>query len=289
MDDQKLWKLMRDASRNLQERYDPAIQPLVSNSKLNLREWMLILAALTFEPEDTTASHLLVRGPYTSIDKYLSGLEKATAVGYMEKVMEGRFRLSDHGRKGVQEFIDVARQAMIETANLPEDELAELAQLFERLVNNCLAVSPPPDKWSIKLSLKLMPGIDSPMPYIEQAISCLTAYRDDAHLASWCASGLSASALESLTLIWHNKVNSFQEIIQELRFRGHPDSVYLDALAELNSSGYLTGSRNNLILTQEGEQFRIQVENQTDEYFFQPWVCLSDDEKRHMAEILPKI
>lgn len=289
MDNRTLWNLMRGASRSLQEGYDPVIQPLVSRSRLTLREWMLLLAALTFEPEDTTASHLLVRGPYTSSEKYLAGLEKAAAVGYMEKVIEGRYRLSGMGKSAVQEFINLAREAMTEAANLPDEELNDLAQLLERLVNNCLEAPPPPDKWSIKLSTKLMPGKVPPTPFIEQAISCLTAYRDDAHLASWCASGLSASALESLTLIWREKANSFPEITQELRFRGHPESVYLDALVELNTRGYLTGSRNNLKITPEGEQFRIQVEEQTDEYFFRPWDCLNDVEKGHMAEILRKI
>ena len=38
---------------------------------------------------------------------------------------------------------------------------------------------------------------DPPLPYAEQALSCLAAYRDDAHLSAWRPSGLSAPALEA--------------------------------------------------------------------------------------------
>jgi len=289
MDDQSLWKLMREAWINIEKRFDPAIKPLVSKSSLNLREWMLIIAALTFEPEDTTPSHLMVRGPYTSSDQYLAGLENAADVGYLTKVREGRYRLSNKGRAAVDEFINAARDAMISTTQLPDQELSEITQLLNRLVNECLETPPPPDTWSITLSNKLMPIISHPIPYIEQAISCLSAYRDDAHLASWCSSGLSASAMESLTLIWRGQVNSFQELTQKVEFRGHPEQVYLDALAELRGRDFLEGSRSHIRITTPGKQFRAQVEKKTDQYFFHPWASLTDIEKNKIADTLKKI
>ena len=178
---------------------------------------------------------------------------------------------------------------MISSAKLPDHKLAELVSLLGRLVKECLETPPPPDTWSIGLSNKLMPADDPAMPYIEQAISCLSAYRDDAHLASWCSSGLSASAMESLSLVWRGQVNTFQELTRKLEFRGHPDSIYLDALAELRERELLEGSRNYLRLTGTGEQFRTQVEATTDQYFFHPWACLTSSEKDIMAALLPKI
>jgi len=289
MDNQTLWELMREAWIRIEKRFGPATNPLISKSTLTLREWMLILAALTFEPEDTTPSHLMVRGPYTSSDRYLSGLERAAELGYFDRVGEGRYRLSGSGTKAAQEFIDVARDAMILTAKLPDQELAGLVLLLKRLIQECLETPPPPDTWSLGLSNKLMPPIDPPMPFIEQAISCLSAYRDDAHLASWCSSGLSASAMESLSLIWRSQVKTLQELTRKLEFRGHPESVYLDALIELRDRQYLEGSRNNLRITEKGNQFRIEVEEKTDQYFFQPWSCLTETEKIQIAEILPLI
>ena len=207
-------------------------------------------------------------------------LAKIPTLGYL---------FSEEGKKAVQELIRVAREAMTPSGNLTHQELSELAEQLNKLVNNCLEAPPPPDSWSITLSHKLMPPMDPPLPFIEQSISCLKAYRDDAHLASWCSSGLSASAMESLTLIWRGQVYTFQELLAKLYFRGHPDVVYLDAIAELRANGYLTGSRNNIKITTEGIKFRDQVEQKTEEYFFRPWDRLSESERRQIAGILEQI
>jgi hypothetical protein len=289
MDDLALWELMRDAWLRLEQRYSPAVKPLVSKSKLTLRDWMLLLAALTFEPEDTTPSHLMVRGPYTSSEKYLAGLEKASKFGYLNKVSDGRYRLSDSGKESVQRFIYLAREAMNPDPMISSDDLEDLALILKKLVDECLASPPPPDKWSIGLSKKLLPPVEQAMPFIEQSISCLAAFRDDAHLASWCSSGLSASAMESLTLIWQGQIDQFNNLVRKLEFRGHPESVYLDALAELRNKGYIEGSRNHIRITARGDNFRNQVEDTTNEYFFHPWSCLTENDKFQIANLLPNI
>ena len=288
MDDRRLWQIIKDVWRKIQANFDPAIQPLISESSLSMREWMLILAALTFEPEDTTPSHLMVRGPYTSSDRYLSGLKKVANAGYFERVGEGRYRLTESGKGIANTFIELVRDA-ITPSNLPVEDLSTLATLFDLLAKECLETPPPPDTWSIGLSYKLMPAKQPPLPFIEQAISCLAAYRDDAHLASWCSSGLSASAMECLSLVWRGQANTFRELFGKLEFRGHPESVYLDAIVELRERDYLEGSRNGLRLTERGKQFREHVEELTDQYFYKPWSCLTYSEKETIANLLPKI
>ena len=175
------------------------------------------------------------------------------------------------------------------TSKLPEEDLSTLTTLFDRLVKECLHSQPPPDTWSIRLSYKLMPAKQPALPFIEQSISCLAAYRDDAHLASWCSSGLSASAMECLSLVWRGQASSVREVFGKLEFRGHPESVYQDAIAELREREYLQGSRNNLRLTESGSEFREHVEELTDQYFYNPWSCLTDTEKETISNLLPKI
>ncbi len=145
MDNRSLWKLIRDSWIKIQASFNPAIKPLVAKSELNLREWILLIAALTFEPEDTTLSHLMVRGPYTSSDQYLARLEHAAEEGFLEKVSKGSFRLSSEGRKAAQEFIKVARDAMVSAELLPMQESMTLAEMLERLVKICLDTPPPPE------------------------------------------------------------------------------------------------------------------------------------------------
>jgi hypothetical protein len=288
MDDHFLWDLIRESWIKIEASFDPAIKPIVAESELNIREWMLIFAAMTFEPEDTTPSHLLVRGPYTSSDQYLTRLENAADKGYLENKSNNHFRLSDKGRESVTNFIKVARETMEAASLLEEPDARNLANLLECLVKNSLENPPPPNTWSINLSYKLMPAKEPALPYIEQAISSLSAYRDDAHLASWQSSGLSAIALESLTLIWRGQVSSVGQLTEKLSFRGHPDKMYYDALAELREHEYISGFQNVLRVTEEGKLFRDRVEASTDHFFFAPWTCLNADEKEQMAEILKK-
>jgi hypothetical protein len=286
MERRQLWELIREAWLKLETRYEPAINDFVSKSTLGMREWMIMLAVLTFEPDDTTPSHLMVRGPYTSSDRYLSFLENAADQGYLSPTSPGRFRFSPKGRKAVLELIRVAREAMTAADPLTPQESERMVELFERLVTNCLKTPSPPNIWSISLSNKLMPTKEPAMPYIEQAVSCLSAYRDDAHLAAWQNSSLSASALESLTLIWREKVKTLDELTDRLYFRGHSQRVYIDALNELRERKYISGTRNALLITDLGYKFREEVEEKTEEFFFTPWDCLSDTDMANFSDLM---
>lgn len=134
-----------------------------------------------------------------------------------------------------------------------------------------------------------MPSPDPPLPYIEQAVSCLAAYRDDAHLAAWQKSGLSATALEALTLLWRDEVDALDELMEKLAHRGHPPRVYKNALSELRENKYIIGSDNALRLNQVGKAFRNRVESETDNYFLKPWACLSEVEKTEMKSLLVRM
>jgi hypothetical protein len=286
MKEQELGILIREAWTALSPHYENAIECIIDESGLEGRVWGVLLAVLTFEPELTTPAHLLVRIPYTSADLYLERLKSAAQAGYLEEVEPGKFRLSLLGQSELNHFIIEARNAMSCANPLSFSESIRLTGLLEKLVQSCLDTEPPPGRWSIRHSFKLMPSKDPPMPYIEQAFSCLSAYRDDAHLAAWKQSGLSATALETLTLLWRGDVHSLDLIVEKLEYRGHSLWVYADALAELRECGYISGSDDKLEITPTGKYFREHVESDTDGYFFSPWSCLSDSEKVELGELL---
>ena len=131
-----------------------------------------------------------------------------------------------------------------------------------------------------------MPGKYPPLPHIEQAFSCLAAYRDDSHLSAWQKSGLPATSLEVLTFLWRDQVHSFDDINESLSHRGHPEQVYFDALRELRTRGLIDGSNSNLIITPDGQTFRGQVEADTNHFFFTPWKCSSDNDRQELIHLL---
>lgn len=289
MDDQTLWDLIRKAWTKITKLYQPVVDPLLQVLGLEWRTIGLLLAVLTFEPEDTTPGHLTVRGPYTSPDEYLKRLSQAAEKGMLSEVGEKCFRLTTKGRQVAQDFIRVARQAMDSGNPLSAAETGQMADYMTRLVFTSVEAPPPPDKWSIKLSMKLLPEEKESLSYIEQTFSCLGAFRDDSHLAAWQSSGLSATALESLTLVWRNEASSLDQLYEKLSYRGYARQVYADAIAELRDRQYLSGVLDALRVTHEGQRFRQQVEDLTNQYFFSPWTCLNAQERKSLAGWLTKL
>lgn len=289
MENESLWNLTREALRLLRSCYEPAVEPVIQTSGLDARSWGLLIAARTLEPEYTSPAHLMVRGPYTSAEQYLGRLKAAADKNYLEEVSPGLFKLTKKGNDAINRFIEEARAGMERADPLSLSASKELGLLFDRLVKACLETPPPPDTWSIQLSYKLMPDLEPPLPFTEQAISCLYAYRDDAHLAAWQNSNLSATALEVLTYLWRDQADSLDDLLDILNNRGHSEEIYLDVIAELKKREFIGGSRSKLRVTPAGKSFRDQVEMDTDSYFFAPWSCLSRKEKNRIEELLVRL
>ncbi|MEW6230865.1 MAG: hypothetical protein AB1566_00960 [Chloroflexota bacterium] len=289
MNEHRLWNLAGEALAAIRTQYEPVIERIIAESGLDGWTWGLLLSAFTFEPESTTPARLQIRGPYTAVEAYLARLSAAAGRGYLAEASPGEYRLTDAGRAGLERFIEEARAAMSQADPLPQADGARLAGLFDRLVQSSLRALPPPEPRCIRLNYKLMPAVTPPLPYIEEAISCLNAYRDDAHVAAWQPSGLSATALESLTLLWRGEADSLDAVCQRLAHRGHPPQVYAEALAELRARGFIEGPEGTPHVTEAGRVFRDQVEADTDRYFFAPWSDLDDAEKAELADLLTRL
>lgn len=289
MDYQELWTLMHKAWAALRICYQPVVQQFIQETGIESREWGLLLTALTFEPEGITPAHLLVRSPYTAADEYLRRLKSLAEKGYLQEGGDGGFVLTSGGRSEAQRLIAEIRQAMTSIHPLPPRDLQRLVELLDRLVQSCLSTPPLPDTWSIRLSYRLMPPSSSPLPFIEQAFTCLEAYRDDSHLAAWRKSSLTATSLEALTLIWRGEVDSFDGLIGKLALRGHPNEVYQDAIGHLKANHLISGTMDALQLTPEGKRLRDKIEEETDRYFYAPWTCLNETESGEMKNLLVRL
>jgi predicted transcriptional regulator len=289
INEKQLWAVICEAESALVDRYQSAVELYVRSSGAGNRQWGILLAALTFEPEEITPAHLMVRGPYTNAEEYLTRLRKCSDNGFLQEVEPGEFRLTEKGREFIQQYINLARQAMVEADPLIPEDSNRLAELFSRLVENSLTNKPPPKTWSIALSFKLLPEKIPPMPFIEQSISCLYAYRDDCHLAAWQHTGLTATSMDVLTLIWKKETKSISDLMLKLSQRGHSEDVYSNAVVGLRQLGFISGTRNSLRLSTTGQVFRDQIEQETDRYFYRPWTCLNRVEIEEMSNLSTRL
>lgn len=285
----EIWNLALGVQEQLARLYDPVFDKFMSETGLDVGGAALLLAAVTFEPQSTNAARLRVRSPYTSIKAYRDRLRQVAGSGYLEAVGPDDYRLTPLGYGEVYGLIDECRRIMSQAVQIPKDNALRLVELFERLVGSSLESIPPPVPWSIRYSSNLMPESDPALPYIEQAISCLAAYRDDAHLAAWRLSGLTAIALESITILWREEITSLEGLTERLHHRGHDVDHYRDALVELCERGFITGDDSAVSLTEDGLAFRLRVECDTDRYFYHPWSCLSAADRIDMACCLTQL
>ncbi len=285
----RVWNLIQAAFRNIYPICDPVIVGFENRTGLTGAAVGVLLAALTFEPDPVSSARLVVRVPFTAVARYSQSLSILAENGFLAEAQPGEFRLTVRGLSEVQALVNRMRAVMAESDPLPLTRSERLAELLGGLVNACLSAPSPPGHWSINLAHKIMPAPTPPLPYAEQAFSCLNAYRDDAHLAAWQPGGLSAAALESLTLLWRQEAGSLTEIVQRLSRRGHPSNIYNDALEELRGRGFVEAGKSAYRLTDSGAQYRENVESETDRYFFKPWDRLMGYEKSELADLLEEL
>jgi hypothetical protein len=289
MENVELWSLMRQTRRMIAERYDPIFDRFMAKTGLDSASMGMLIAALTFEPEAITSARLQVRNPYTARNTHRQRLADLAEKTFLAEAEPGDYRLTASGREEAERLIREAHDAMILADPLPSRKARLLGKLIFRLVHACLETPPPPEPWSIRLSYRLMPEAELRLPYIEQALSCLSGYRDDAHLTAWRPAGLSAQALECLTLLWRKETETLEGLYQKLATRGHSLAAYTESIEELRERGFIGGSLQALSATPEGVHYREQVEKDTDRYFFHPWSCLGSHDREELATGLTRL
>lgn len=286
--DRSLWQAMLDVGRQLAPHLAATFNYYAQETGLNSWSWFTLLRVLASEPEPATREGLLRQNPYTNPQRSMSQLQAAAAQGYVTE-SSGAYRFTDEGRSAAQTFADDLRTIMVAIDPLLPEDGARLAALLGRLVQASLDAPTPPEPWLLCLSYRLMPPAMPSLPFSEQAISCLAAYRDDCHIAAWRPSGLAGTALEAMTLLWRGEVSSLAALHRRLVRRDHPRAAYRSALAQLRARGFVSGPDEMLVITDLGGAFRQQIEEDTDRFFFAPWAGLDASDKAALGILLARL
>lgn len=286
-----VWPLAYEALRALGAQYGPAIQQALGEVGLESREFWLLWTAQMLEPEPISPARLQVRNPYSASQASEEGLAKATQQGFLAPVADNEYRLTEAGRLVVQRVTDesvYARLAALEP--MPQASQERLASLLRRLVEASLTAPEPPGKAGIGVSRRTDPGNHAPaMVRIDQYLTDLNAYRDDAHLAAWQPYGFTGQAWEALTYLWRGEAKSLDELYEKLKFRGHSRAVYLEAMQDLVHRGLIEETAGAYQVTGPGQTFRQEAEDATNRYFYAPWTYLNESEVEELRHLLVRL
>ncbi len=285
-----LWPLMWQAWGALTAHYGPAIDHAAEELGIPLGEWYgWLQAAYLFEPEPVSARRLHMRSAYTAPARLEAYLVKGVHLGLLEPIGGGEYRLTEAGRAGVEHNIEAAYAAMASLRPLPESELKRLASLLGRLVEANLATPESPGKWCLRIARRYDPGVEAPvMERLDQYLSDLSAYRDDAHLASWRQHGVSGQAWEAFTLVWRGEAATLDELYGKLARRGFAREDYVRALQELVERKWVTESEGHYSATGLGDALRQEAEAETNAYFYAAFEWLTEAEIADLRDLLTR-
>jgi len=84
-------------------------------------------------------------------------------------------------------------------------------------------------------------------------------------------------------------VRSPSDAQKQMVHRGYAVYRYEQAFDWLRGRGCIEGPPDSAVLSVKGKELRQGIEDQTDAYFFAPWLCLTEDEKLEMSNLLEKL
>ncbi len=291
MEIKNLWPLVERTIRVVAGQYEPAIPGAIA--QFGLDPALLsrcLLAAKTFEPDPVTVERLRVRAPYTSPKLYAEQLANAAAAGFLRPVEADSYILTVKADQAITASFQTISDCLARWSPLPAKQLARLAALLWKLVEASLAVPEPPVHWCLAHSRRLDPGSGAAhLVRIDQYLSDLGAYRDDAHLASWQGLGVDGPAWDALTCLWHESPLSPDEIATKLKRRGWNRSEYESRLEALALKGWVDRTGNVCKISPAGSMVRQQAEDRTDDFFCRSWECLSKNGLEELEILLNRI
>jgi DNA-binding PadR family transcriptional regulator len=227
-------------------------------------------------------------GPYNSVAPLEERIAGTVDKDLLEEGPEGEYRLTEKGRTTVQRIMQEAIYGPLAAAEIPlsVDELERMSALLRRVVESVEGADEP-SKIHFALSRATDPGEDAAVVVrVDQYLTDLATYRDDAHLGAWQRYDVSGPAWEALTYLWREGIEPLKE---RFEVRQHPDGTLQKALQELVKLGWAAPDGDSYEITDQGRDLRQEAEDTTDKLYYGPWDCLDEKEQKELRGLLERM
>jgi hypothetical protein len=262
---------------------------LLSAAALQQPEWSTLVSAQLCEPPfgpDVLADRM----PYASPALLQTRVAALLSKGFLQEVAPQEYILTDQAVDLVGRWVEREREHLASLEPLPRKDLERLATLLSRVVQAALTAPPPPDKQRLLGSRSLAPTSDAgPTVQIDQYLTDLYWFRDDAHVAAWREAGLNSISIEVLTLLWRGEAHDIDGLSAALsERRGYTREDYAGCVRTLAESGLVDASQTTLAVTAVGRARREEIEATTDRYYMFPWTVLLPVEVKQLRDLLQR-
>jgi DNA-binding MarR family transcriptional regulator len=241
--------------------------------------------AYGLDPELLGLSHVFKRTPYANPDSYREQLEAAVSRGWVQRVEDGGYGITDKGRGYVAGLFALSNQGYDQIETLPVETLETAIALLEKVDAHIGTLSDPPEKPAWKLAHIFGEGDTSVLYRLRRRAIFLLAYRDDAHIAAWSGHEVNGYVFETFSKVWEGDASNAAQLAEQLDYRNYDEAKYQSALDELVERGWLAESDGAYAVTDEGRRLREAIEAQTNAYYDLALGGLSADELAELEAI----
>lgn len=245
--------------------------------------------------QETDPGELLTRqemesrlfNPYPTLHPIFDHLPSLVEGGYLSHA-EGRYLVTPRGRALIERIEQAEHDYVATLTPLPLHDLTRLAALLEAIAQRMWQASEPMVKAHQARCHRLPITTAAPMVHLDAAVFALWMARDDAHIAAWRAEGLSGPHLDLLTALWRRQAHTLPELTAAFQQLQRPEDIP-QGITALSEAGYVLVEGEHITLTEEGQQVRTRIEEETDRIYFTPWPPLTPEDLNWLYSSFKKV
>jgi len=273
-------ELISESQTALQLHYRPAMEQTAGAMGVSLHDLRVLWLSMIYDLDPISISIIQHQTPYTNAEIFHPRLEEAAQKGWLSPTPGDMYQITSQGRSAVETVLDAVYNCMDGLTPLSSSDLMQIRKYLWRLVERCLQIEAPNIKHNLLMSRRGDPGGQvAEIVCIEQYLTDLNAFRDDAHISAWDVYHVNAPTWEAFTLLWRGEATNLDGLCENLAQRGHQRSTYAAALQGLIRRGWVMEVGGDNQVTRPGETIRLAAEVATDRNFYGPWDALTADEQ----------
>ncbi|MCI0709080.1 MAG: hypothetical protein L0154_02860 [Chloroflexi bacterium] len=274
---QETYRLSQEVSAAYGKLYQPKVTELVAEIGYQDFDWFYSYMAGGIDPEPFTIEATYKITPYArQEDRFYVRSDAATERGFLRKVDDGAYRVTDKGREGVAKFFTEAYAYLTGFELLDEATMQNTVAILKKIVDGIEASDT--GKFFFDISRTSHQHASNDAAAIDQYVTDLGRFRDGAHIAAWQSSGLTANQLETLSFVWGGEFTTAEAIHKQRPNRGYSVEEFQQTLDTLVEKGLIEADGSGYKVTAAGKTLRDGIEDKTNDLFFASWAALTGGE-----------
>jgi len=284
----KYWALMYSIMREFWAITEPHIENAALKYDVPIELYYYSELGLTF----FSAEDFRKRDPFTNPEQFEKAFARFDVKGWIFPLPDDRYQVSRKAQEAVHQIVRAGDMQLAGFDSMPGMQLQQLLNLLKQLWTACIEADEPPEKWAIATRFRTADERSPLVVQIRELLMDLFAYRDDSHLsAARPHFGQAGIVWDVLGSIVNGSAINAAQMAERMSFRGYEENDYEVAIQAAIEIGWVEAadSPDTFRPSAKGRELRVQVERQTDEYFYRPWSVLTDKELDELHILLAKL